>query len=557
MADVRPDPLSHLQSAPELGNEFDDDWLLTAWLCRALPEDVLASEIATFRELGERAGREWYRLQQADRLNEPRLTQWSAWGERVDRIELTPLWRQAKRWAAEYGVVAAGYDSDLGLHARTVQFARAWLFIPSTDFYGCPLAMTDGAARILTDAGNRELAERALPHLLSRDPDAFWTSGQWMTETIGGSDVSQTETVARRNGSGPWRLTGRKWFTSAATSEMALTLARPDGNADTETGGGSRGLALFYVEPHDETGRLRDIEVLRLKDKLGTRKLPTAELWLNGTPATPVAGLERGVAAIAPMLNMTRTWNAITACTMMRRGLALAESYATKRRAFGRVLAKQPLHRRTLDLLEADWAAASCAALAMVVELGRTEHGRGDTALIRLLTPMIKLGTARDAVAVTSEVLESFGGAGYVEDTGLPQLLRDVQVLSIWEGTTNVLALDLLRAIDSLGLAPWQRMIGARLKDLTGPLVEIRTVIERALKQVHALTERDRRFLETNARAVAMNLYRITALTELAALAASSSAAGDVRPLRAARRFAAMRFRLEPVAEESTFGPND
>ncbi|MFN2334081.1 MAG: hypothetical protein ABR550_06610, partial [Wenzhouxiangellaceae bacterium] len=98
---------------------------------------------------------------------EPRLTQWSPWGERIDHIELTPLWQQARRWAAEYGLIATGYDKSLGVHARTVQLARAWLFIPSTDFYGCPLAMTDGAARIVSDAGNAQLAERALPHLLS------------------------------------------------------------------------------------------------------------------------------------------------------------------------------------------------------------------------------------------------------------------------------------------------------------------------------------------------------------------------------------------------------
>ena len=189
-------------------------------------------------ELGRLSGEDWYRMQLEDRLKEPRLTQWTAWGERIDSIELTPLWQHAHRWAAEYGLVATGYDAELGSHARLLQFARAWRYITSTDIYGCPLAMTDGAARILTTAGHRALADRALPHLLSMDPDTFWTSGQWMTETVGGSDVGRTETVARQDDDGTWRLTGRKWFTSAATSEIALTLARPEGNAD-----GSRGLA--------------------------------------------------------------------------------------------------------------------------------------------------------------------------------------------------------------------------------------------------------------------------------------------------------------------------
>jgi len=542
------EPLSFIQTPPELGNQYDEDPVLRTWLETTLPGELIRAEAAVLGELGERSGGEWYRLQQADRLNEPRLTQWSPWGERIDAIELTPLWRRARHWAAEYGLIAAGYDPGPGVHARTLQFARAWLFIPSTDFYGCPLAMTDGAARILTDAGNAALADRALPHLLARDGETFWTSGQWMTETAGGSDVSGIETVARRDAAGRWRLTGRKWFTSAATSEMALTLARPEGNPD-----GSRGLALFYVEPHGADGRLRNIEVLRLKDKLGTRKLPTAELWLDGTPAEPVAGLERGVAAIAPMLNLTRTWNAITACTLMRRGLALAESYARRRRAFGRYLIDQPLHRHTLALLEADQAAAAAASLFMVGELGRAEHGdaQADPALVRLLTPMVKLGTARDAVALTAEVVEAFGGAGYIEDTGIPQLLRDVQVLSIWEGTTNVLALDLLRAIGSVGLEPW---IGAMRRQLDSVRGEaLGEVVQIALRAVDTLGADPGRLgdaAETNARTLAMNLYRTTALTALAGLAARASRAGHAeapRLVAVTRRFARLRFALAPL----------
>jgi len=542
-------PLSFIQPPPQLGNEYRDDWLLSAWLESALPGPMLEDQRDVFDELGRRSGGEWYRLQLADRLNEPRLEQWSPWGERLDRIELTPLWVKAKTWAAEYGLVATGYDDKLGEHARTVQFARAWLFIPSTDFYGCPLAMTDGAARILSDADNRELAERALPHLLSRDGETFWTSGQWMTETIGGSDVSATETTAEKDGDGRWHLTGRKWFTSAATSEMALTLARPEGNAE-----GSRGLALFYVEPHDADGRLQNIEILRLKDKLGTRKLPTAELWLDGVPATPVGGLDRGVAAITPMLNLTRTWNAVTACTLMRRGIALATSYAHKRRAFGRLLIDQPLHRQTLAAMEADYAAAACATLAMVGELGRAEHAHPGASpeLLRILTPMVKLGTARDAVACTSETLECFGGAGYIEDTGLPQLLRDAQVLSIWEGTTNVLALDLLRALAASGIEPWLASMRARIAPLDDERTrELHAIACRALEQVPGWLDHPADVLEANARTIAMNLYRTTALVELAGLAhrslTRSAEPGGQKPLTAALHYARNRFSLGPI----------
>ena len=182
-------------------------------------------------------------------------------------------------------MVAAAYERQYGRFARIYQFALAYLFHPSTDIYTCPLAMTDGAARTLLRSGNQALIERAVPHLTSRDPAQFWTSGQWMTESTGGSDVGRSETVARPDEEGMWRLYGRKWFTSAATSQIALALARPEGNPP-----GGRGLALFYVETRDEGGRLCNIRVNRLKDKLGTRKLPTAELTLEGTPAQLVAG---------------------------------------------------------------------------------------------------------------------------------------------------------------------------------------------------------------------------------------------------------------------------
>src|SRR5204863_6811974 len=211
------------------------------------------------------------------------------------------------------------------------------LFEPSSHTYTCPLAMTDGAARTLLHSGNNALVERALPRLTSRDPKTAWTSGQWMTERTGGSDVGISETVAKKEGA-DWRLYGTKWFTSAATGQMTLTLARPEGNPS-----GGRGLALFYLETENN-----DIRVLRLKDKLGTRMLPTAELQLEGTRAIPVMGVADGIKNIAPMLTTTRTWNAIAGVSGGRRLLDLARDYAKKRVAFGAPLSEKPLHIDTL-----------------------------------------------------------------------------------------------------------------------------------------------------------------------------------------------------------------
>ncbi|HVG43086.1 MAG TPA: hypothetical protein VM890_00095, partial [Longimicrobium sp.] len=197
--------MSFIQTPPTLGNQYDDDAALRSLLARVLPAEVRAEVEPSLREMG-RLSAELYPAQLADLPNEPRLVQWDAWGNRVDRIELTPLWLRAERIAAEHGVVAAAYERAHGRFSRLHQFALAYLFTPSTDIYSCPLAMTDGAARALLDSGNRELVDRAVPHLTARDPTAFWTSGQWMTETPGGSDVGQTETVARRGEDGRWRL---------------------------------------------------------------------------------------------------------------------------------------------------------------------------------------------------------------------------------------------------------------------------------------------------------------------------------------------------------------
>ncbi len=540
--------MAFIQTPPQLGNQYTSDRALRELLVRVLPADVLREIEASLTAMGERAGGELYRMQLADRGNEPVLTQWDAWGNRIDRIEVSPLWRVAESIAVEYGLVATAYERKHGAYSRLHQFALAYLFMPSTDLYGCPLAMTDGAACVLLASGNEKLIERAVPRLTTREPSRFWTSGQWMTEATGGSDVGLSETVARREGN-QWRLSGRKWFTSATTSQMALTLARPEGNPP-----GSRGLALYYVETRDAQGHPNRILVNRLKDKLGTRKVPTAELTLDGTPAELVAGTSDGVKNIAPMLNVTRTWNSVSACALMRRGLALARDFAGKRVAFGGPLAEKPLHFDTLAGLQAEFLGAFHLTFFVVELLGRSDAGQASEQheqLLRLLTPVAKLLTGRQAVQVLSETIESFGGAGYVEDTGLPALLRDAQVLPIWEGTTNVLSLDTLRAVEAVGgLAVMRREAGFILQGVRDPdLVKISARVEKTLEQAEAwLTQAAKSGaadVEAGARRFAMTIGRAVELALLARHAQwSLEHEQDRRALAGARRFAAQGVSL-------------
>ena len=530
------------QHPPQLGNQYLEDRLLRSLLRRCLPKQLLDEFEPGLTEFGEIVAHEYYPQQLADHASEPVLEHFDAWGNRIDRVKLTRFWERGPEIAARHGLVAIGYDQFFGQHARLAQFSMAYLFMPSSEFYSCPLAMTDGAARCLLDSGNKRLIDRAVPHFLSRTPGEFWTSGQWMTETTGGSDVGGTETVAKADEHGRWRLHGRKWFTSAVVADAALALARPDGNP-----AGPDGLALYYVEPRKADGRYRNIEIDRLKPKLGTRKLPTAEIRLNGTPAELVGEARNGVRMITPMLNITRVWNSIGAISLYRRGIALARDYANRRVAFGAPLMEQPLHLETLASLQAELEAMFHLTFYAVELLGRVETQHADEAtqhLLRLLTPIVKLNTAKSAVAGLSEVLECFGGAGYIEDTGIPTLLRDAQVLPIWEGTTNVLALDVLRVLSQIGgLQPWLSALRLLTAQVTLPELEsvIKLVRETATATAEYLVShsKQRDAMSGGARGLAYTLGRTLALALLARHAEwTLRAENDPRPLAAAKRFA-------------------
>ncbi len=447
------------QDFPAPPDLYAVDRALQAELSRRLPAELQKKAAAPLEALGRATAAELPALVVEAEDNEPVHVPYDPWGRRVDEIRTSRAWDALKRFSAEHAIVASGYDESYGEHRRVFQAALLHLYSASSAIFSCPLAMTDAAARVLLDIAPPELRDRLVPGLLSTDPKTFITSGQWMTERTGGSDVSGTSTVARPvpGKKDVYTLHGVKWFTSSVTSEMALALARiddgPEGQPHMTLG--SKGLSLFVVDVVRETlaggatGGVRGIQVNRLKDKLGTRALPTAELTLDGVEAVRIGEVGRGVASIAGMLNITRFYNSIASSSTMQKAQAWARAYAWKRTAFGAPIASQPLHAATLDDMEAETAAGLALAMEVATLLGRLEHKTAtdeEKRRLRALVPITKLTTGKQAVAVTSEALEAFGGAGYIEDTGLPALLRDAQVLPIWEGTTNVLSLDVLRA---------------------------------------------------------------------------------------------------------------
>jgi putative acyl-CoA dehydrogenase len=523
------------QDPPRLTNQYDDDPVLRSYLSRRLPPEVLAEIQPELRHLGRRAVTDLLALDAAAEATPPRLVQYDPWGRRVDDIVTSEAWSALDRVAAEEGLVAIGYEREHGALSRIDQFARLYLYAPSSATYSCPLAMTDGAARLL-ELYPDPVTRLTFEHLITRDPRFFWTSGQWMTERTGGSDVSRTSTIAVPDGE-DFRLYGTKWFTSATTSQIAITLAYPKGAAD---------LSVFLVHLRNADGSLRQIRVNRLKDKLGTRALPTAELSLDGTPAHLVGGVGEGVKKIAAMFNVTRVYNAVAAVTGMRRAIALARDYATRRIAFGKPLSAHPLHAETLAALEMEWRAGFFLAFHVAELLGRQECGTAtpeDLARLRLLIPVAKLYTAKQAVAVASEALESFGGAGYIEDTGLPRLLRDAQVLSIWEGTTNVLSLDVLRAIEKVSALEAFLVDAARRceelgrESLGSAVGRVRDALRRLAAFGEQMRGEGRSFAEPRARAFAYTVARITAALLLLEHGDWAISRGDEDPARWAIRW--------------------
>lgn len=524
------------QSGPMLGNQYAEDRTLQTVLRQHMPADVLGEVEADLLPFGDRVVGDIERMGQDAEAHPPRHVPFDPWGRRIDEIEVAQGWKDLDRVSAEEGIVATAYERRHGCYSRIHQLAKLYLFCPSSAIYSCPLAMTDGAARLIEVQGDDELRRGAFRRLISRDPSEFWTSGQWMTERAGGSDVSQSNTLARPDGDA-YRLFGTKWFTSATTAQMAMTLARVE-STDGATEIGSRGLGLFYLETRLEDGALNEITIHRLKDKLGTKALPTAELSLVGTRARLIGKPGEGVRRITSLINVTRVYNAVCAVAGMRRGLALARDYARRRSVFGKPLAEQPLHIETLASLQVELQGAMALVFHLAALMGREETREAtddESAVLRILTPIAKLYTAKQGVEFASEILESFGGAGYIEDTGLPRLLRDAQVLSIWEGTTNVLSLDVLRSMaKESALGPLLDRLTRRLEHpLPSELSSASQKTSRAISDIRQMAARfldeGDDFAQASARSFAYSLARTT----IAALLLEQACAGRDRSKQA------------------------
>ncbi|MFC7203085.1 acyl-CoA dehydrogenase family protein [Haloferax namakaokahaiae] len=394
----------------------------------------------------------------ADTIDEhgPILHTYDEYGDVRNEVEYHPAQKENERLVYESGIVADAFgppadrDEPVGLiHTLTMQLLLSYV---DTGLV-CPVSMTAGAALVLRNHDSDDSLDDYFSALTSRSYDSLAEGAMFLTEEQGGSDVGANETIAEPvdSDSSPgdsrtYELTGEKWFCSNIDAEGTLALARrPDAPS------GTRGLSLFLVPHETRDGRLNDQRYRRLKDKLGTISVPTGEVEFHGAEAYLVGEPERGFKYMATMLNWERITNAVGAVGIMGRCLVESKVKAATREAFGEAIQEYPLMRRDLFEMAVDFDAALTFAMEAGKWLDRYERDHDDRdayRLMRVLAPVAKYRTARMAVETASYAMEIQGGNGYVRDFVTHRLYRDAQVLPIWEGTSNILSLDLLRTFE-------------------------------------------------------------------------------------------------------------
>ncbi len=420
-------------------------WEDDAPLRRALAARVDAATLARAEPMLAEMGRQapaFYapRARLADR-HRPVLERYDREGRRVDRIHYHPGYVEMTRAVYSSGIVRPK-DAE-GPFPSPVKFVLGYLFAQAEAGLYCPVACTDGVVRLL-ERFSPELASTWVPRLTSSGDDLL-QGAMFMTEKAGGSDLASASTTARKERDG-WRLHGEKWFCSNVDAGLILTVAR------TSDEPGTRGLSMFLVPSHLDGERNR-FRIERLKDKLGVASMPTGEVAYDGALGFLVGEEGQGIRAAAELFNLSRLYNAVASIAAAKRALREALAAARDRYAFGAPVVRQPLAMQDLARLAVELDANLALVLETAAFLDRADAGGSehDRKMLRVLTPIAKLISGKFAVRAASEAIELCGGNGYIEDFDTPRILRDAQVLPIWEGTTNVLTLDALRSMRKEG----------------------------------------------------------------------------------------------------------
>jgi alkylation response protein AidB-like acyl-CoA dehydrogenase len=521
--------LHNLMPETEGINFFSVDPDLSFILRRHLSsEDYVHAEPILF-EMGTVASQKMDSLADEANRQGPVLRQFDKKGQRVDEVIFHPAYHELERIAyQDFAIAACSHRDDaLGWQGRIpqpVKFALGYLGMQAEAGVFCPIAMTDALARVLERYASEALKRRFLPPLTALTLDELQQGAMFLTEKQGGSDVGLTKTVAKpRSGIGDglqpeWELWGDKWFCSNVSAGIILTLARPEGAP-----AGTRGLGLFLVPKTLEDGTRNAYTINRLKDKLGTRSLATGEVTLNGAQAYQLGALNRGFVQMTEMINLTRIWAAIGSLAAMRRSFLEVLVHTRGRVVFGRTLAEHPLMRRQLvDLLiEVEGCAALAFETAAVLERVDSHGAEEDQRLLRILTPLGKYYIPKRGEYVTLEALEMRGGNGYVEDWVNARMLRDSIVNVVWEGSSNVIVLDVARAMTREGAAAALfGMLHQRLQSCQHPVVvpvarQVQALVNQLAERLQGLASLDADSSQLPLRGLVERMAQLTIVTLL------------------------------------------
>ncbi len=495
-------------------NLYRADPILARLAALYLPADLARHLTPHLDRLGALAGDRLDELAgQADR-NPPILHLRRRSGEDGDWIEKHPAYREMEQLAfGDHGLAALSHRGGvLGWPdpmPPAAKYLLTYLFVQAEFGLMCPVSMTDSLTRSLCKFGDPALVARYLPALTSQDLDALTQGAMFMTEQGAGSDVGATTVRAAAAPDGTWRLSGEKWFCSNADAGLAMVLARPD-----DAPPGIKGLSLFLLPRVLPEGRRNACRIVRLKDKLGTRSMASGEIALQGATAFLVGEPGAGFRQMADMINNSRLSNGVRAAGLMRRAVTEALFVAHRRVAFGRRLVELPLMRRQLLKMLVRAEQARSMMLQTAEALRRSDAGEtGAYALLRILTPLIKFRACRDARVVAGDAMEVRGGCGYIEEWPDPRILRDAHLGSIWEGTSNIVALDVRRAVRRENALEALRAHVTALLDDAPPLAGGRSALDRACALTDAAQSASGEVL---ARQSASALYHVTSAAAMA-----------------------------------------
>ena len=398
-----------------------------------------------FTRLGDVVGNEVDQLARVVDRNPPVLEQRDRFGREIAKLVYHPAYLEMERIGFEdFQLHSMCHQQDAfgwgGPAPQMVKYVFQYLFIQSEFGMMCPLSITDATIHIIRTFGSDELKNYLLPKMLAPKMKDLWKGTQWMTERAGGSDVGTLETVARLE-DGVWRLYGDKWFASHTDAHVALILARPEGAPE-----GIKGVAMFALPRYLKDGSRNHYRIVRLKEKLGTKSLASCEVVLEGAEAYLVGDADKGIKQMMEQVNMSRLSHGVRAAGQMRRCYNEAMQVARHRKAFGATIIDHPLLRRQVMkiLVPAEQALALSMLGASLMDAARGGSEQAGK-VVRMLTPLVKFRACRDAIPAARAAMETRGGNGYIEEWVNSRLLRDAHIGVLWEGTSNINAIDVVR----------------------------------------------------------------------------------------------------------------